>query len=213
MWVAKIRFSSENTLIGKKAQEYSVDLFGFPLSFYYENEWVIVHIAGTIIGAERDKEEFTRSLKKEERVIALERTDDFIIGIIKEPKHAKDIYNKDVVHVSPAHISSQGHEILTVGSFDKSSLARMIHLFEQKYSGKMLSMQNRKLRSISVMRIHPDLTDKQKDAISLAIKNGYYKSPRETDVKTLARLSDLSFSTYQVHLRKAEEKLIPFYFE
>jgi predicted DNA binding protein len=47
----------------------------------------------------------------------------------------------------------------------------------------------------------------------LAIKNGYYSSPRKINVKELAKISKLSFSTFQVHLRKAEEKLIPYFFE
>ena len=53
----------------------------------------------------------------------------------------------------------------------------------------------------------------QKQAIELAIKNGYYNVPRKTSVEKLAKLSKLSFSTFQVHLRKAEEKLIPYFFE
>jgi predicted DNA binding protein len=50
-------------------------------------------------------------------------------------------------------------------------------------------------------------------AMELAIKNGYYHSPRNISVEQLAKLAKLSFSTFQVHLRKAEEKLIPYMFE
>jgi len=213
MWVAKIKFSSENTLIGSKAAKHKVSIFGFPLSYYYEKRWIIVQVAGTIFGNENNKKEFLKELKKEKRVINLELNEDFLIGIIKEPVYAKSIYNKDIIHISPAFISEEGYEIINVGSFDREKLMQIIKLMEERYQGKLLSIQKKKIKSISVMRVHPELTEKQKKAMELAIKHGYYHSPRKIDLKRLAKLSKLSFSTYQVHLRKAEEKLIPYFFE
>jgi predicted DNA binding protein len=63
------------------------------------------------------------------------------------------------------------------------------------------------------MTLHPELTDKQKTAIELAIKNGYYEYPRKIELKKLAKIMKVSYSTYQAHLRKAEKSLIPFFFE
>ncbi|MBI2449698.1 helix-turn-helix domain-containing protein [Candidatus Pacearchaeota archaeon] len=123
------------------------------------------------------------------------------------------IYNKDIIYVAPALISDQGYEIITVGCFDKIPLLKVVNVLEKKLNGELISIQQRKLNSISVMKIHPELTNKQKHAMQLAIKNGYYRSPRKIDLKQLAKLAGLSFSTFQVHLRKAEEKLMPYFFE
>jgi predicted DNA binding protein len=76
----------------------------------------------------------------------------------------------------------------------------------------MLFAKNKKITNVSIAQIHPELTDKQKAAIKLAIEEGYYKIPREIDVKDLAKKSRLAFSTFQNHLRKAESKLIPYSF-
>jgi len=213
MWVAKIKFESKGTLIGSKASKYNVDLFGFPLSYHYEKRWVIVQIAGTMFGDEKNKKDFIKSLKKEKRAINLELKNDFLIGVIKEPIYSRCIYNKDIIHISPAFISREGYEVINAGSFDRKKLMNLVELFEKKYGGKLISVQKKKIGSISVVRVHPELTEKQKKAMELAIKHGYYHSPRKIDLKRLARLSGLSFSTYQVHLRKAEEKLIPYFFE
>lgn len=213
MWVAKIRFSEKGTLIGTKAQKHSVNLFAFPLSYYYGRKWIVVSIAGTVFGKEKDKKKFVRELKKEKRVVNFELNEDFFIGIIKEPIYAKLIYNKDVIHLAPALISDKGYEIMTIGCFKREPLIKIANLFEKKRNGKLLLIQQKKIKSISVMRAHPDLTDKQKHAIDLAIKHSYYNSPRKTSVKKLAKLAGLSFSTFQVHLRKAEQKLIPYFFE
>ena len=213
MWVAKIKFSESGTLIGSKAEKFRINLFVFPLSFFYEKNWIIVHFAGTMIGNEKDKKDFIISLKKEKRTINLEVNNDFIIGTIREPLYAKVVYNKDILHLAPALISDKGYEVITIGSYKRDLLMRSYDALKKKQSGELLSIQDKKVSSISVMKLHPDLTAKQKKAIELAIKRGYYDSPRKTSVEELAKLSGLSFSTYQVHLRKAEKKLIPYFFE
>ena len=63
------------------------------------------------------------------------------------------------------------------------------------------------------MQENPELTEKQKQAMNLAIKQGYYNYPRKISIEQLAKLSKLSFSTFHAHLRKAEQKLLPFFFE
>ena len=213
MWVAKIKVSSEKTLIGSKTEKYRVNIFGFPLSYYYNKEWVIVQIAGTIFGEEENKKKFMADLKKEKRVINFELNKDFFIGIIKEPLYTKCVYNKEIFHIAPTFISDKDYEIINIGCFKKELLNKVIGLLEKKYKGELLLIQQKKIKSISVMKVHPELTDKQKEATQLAIKHGYYKSPRKIDVKSLAKIAGLSFSTFQVHLRKAEEKLIPYFFE
>ena len=213
MWVAKLKFPSEKTLIGSKTTRYAITLFGFPLSFSYEGNWIIVHIMGTIFGKEKNKKEFLKDLKREKRVINFEVNDDFFVGTIKEPLFAKAVYNKDVIHVAPALISDRGYEIINIGAFKREVLIKVSKIIEEKYKGEMILIEEKKIKSISIVKIKPELTHKQKEAIELAIRNGYYHSPRRIDVKHLAKLSELSFSTYQVHLRKAEEKLIPYFFE
>ena len=132
MWVAKIKFSAKGTLIGSKTEKYNLNLFAFPLSFYYEGEWILVHIAGTLIGGNKDKKDFVKDLKKEKRVVNLELNSDFIIGTVKEPIYAKDIYHKDIFHLLPAFISDKGYEIITIGSFSRERLLKVFDILKRK---------------------------------------------------------------------------------
>lgn len=213
MWVAKIKFSSKGTLIGAKAEKYGVTLFDFVLSYFYEKDEVIVHTAGTLFGSDKNKMLFVNELKKEDRVLNFEVREDFFVGTIKEPSYTKQIYTKEVIQIAPVLISDKGYEIITIGCFKREPLIKIANILKRERSGNLISIQQKKIKSISVMRVHPELTKKQKISIELAIKNGYYHSPRNINVKNLAKLAKLSFSTYQVHLRKAEEKLIPYFFE
>ena len=213
MWVAKVKFDTKDTLIGTKVVKHGIDLFAFPLSWTYEKDWIIVHITGTVFGSDVNKKKFVKELRKEKRVLNFELNDDFFIGTIKEPIFMRFVYNKNIFHISPAYISEKGFEIGYVGSFDKKDVLNVATTLEKHRNGKLLSIKNEKIKSISIVKIRPELTKKQRSAIELAIKHGYYHSPRRIDVKTLANLSGLSFSTYQVHLRKAEAKLIPYLLE
>jgi len=213
MWVAKIKFSSKGTLIGTEAIKNKISLFGFPLSYSKEDNWVIVQVAGTIFGNAENKKKFIKDLKKDHRLVHLELNNDFLIGTIKEPIYTESLYNKDIFHIEPAFISEKGYETITIGSFDREKLTKIIKVFEEKYSGLLISIQNTKIKSLSVVKIKPELTDKQRNAMELAIKHGYYCSPRKIDLVKLSKFAGLSFSTYQVHLRKAEEKIMPVIFE
>jgi predicted DNA binding protein len=53
-----------------------------------------------------------------------------------------------------------------------------------------------------------ELTEKQIGAILAAFRHGYYASPRRVTTDDVARELDVSRSTYEEHLRKAENRLI-----
>jgi predicted DNA binding protein len=209
MFVAKIRVDSKGTLIGEKAKQYNLEITGFPLSYSYEKDHVIVQLAGNVFGEKKDIKNFVYESKKEKRVVNLEENDGFIIASIKEPTYTRDLYQKNIFFISPAIISSKGYEIIEIGSFDRELLVRVIDLLEKNLNGELIFLKEKKIKTMFISKISPDLTDKQKKAFDLALKNGYYEVPRKISVEKLAKLSGLSFSTFQVHLRKAEQKLIP----
>ncbi len=213
MWVAKLNFDGSNALIGSKTLKYKINFFGFALSYFYEKNWIIVHITGNILGKEENINKFVKELKKEKRMVNLELNNNFLIGTIKEPLTAKNIYNKDLVHLAPALIDENGQEYLTIGSFDRKALEKAIKILRKYWKAKLIFIKERKIKNISVIQQQPELTDKQKQAIELAIKHSYYNYPRKIGLKKLAKLMKLSYSTYQAHLRKAEQKLLPFFFE
>ncbi len=59
-----------------------------------------------------------------------------------------------------------------------------------------------------VDQLFEDLTDRQLAALRLAFESGYYEQPRKTSLRELAERTSVARSTYEEHLRKAENKLI-----
>ncbi len=62
--------------------------------------------------------------------------------------------------------------------------------------------------SVWVNSLFADLTGKQTDAILKAHRYGYYTSPREVTTESIARSLGVSRSTYEEHLRKAENRIM-----
>jgi len=53
-----------------------------------------------------------------------------------------------------------------------------------------------------------NLTEKQIDALVSAYSNGYFLLPRKADVKEIAFRKQVSRTTFQEHLNKAENKIM-----
>jgi predicted DNA binding protein len=59
-----------------------------------------------------------------------------------------------------------------------------------------------------VDRLFEKVTDRQMAALRLALESGYYEQPRKTSIRELADKTAVTRSTYEEHLRKAENKLL-----
>lgn len=212
MWVAKIKFYGDETLIGSRARKHDISVVGYPISVYRKGKDIYVHTVGFIFGEEKNKDNFIKDLKKSDRLMNIERKGDFVLAQIKDPVKFEAFYPPEIIHIEPTIIDNNGENIWTVGSWNRKALSKWIDFIVKNYKAQLLKLEERKITSFSVLKMRPELTDKQKKAMELAIKNGYYEVPRKTSVEKLAKISGLSFSTFQVHLRKAEQKLIPFYF-
>ncbi len=213
MWVAKIKINCEKALIGKICKKYKISASGYPISTQMKENEIYLYFILFIFGAEGDKKKFLRDLRRSERTMNIETNGDFIIGFIKEGKATELMYKHNLVHVEPVKFSDDGYEIWTIASWNKKELMDFTNFVDEVFGSEILKMKKEKISNISILTMQPELTLKQKGAMELAIQHGYYECPRKIDLKRLAGLNGVCFSTYQAHLRKAERKLLPFFFE
>ncbi|MFH1451762.1 MAG: helix-turn-helix domain-containing protein [archaeon] len=215
MWTAKISFEGKNdSLIGKYAQESNVRILLFPLSWSDDPKGVLVHFAGNLFGDEKSKKKFIRLWKKDKcgRFLDIELNEDFFVGTGIEYMDAKEFYNKNIIFTQPFLVEDNLMWTIVVSSFEKKYLEKLINVLEKFHKVKIHYIQKKKIKNISFRAEALELSRKQKESIDLAIRNGYYDFPRKTSVKKLAKLSGLGFTTFHTHLRKAEQKLMPFFY-
>lgn len=209
MWILKLKLPTGNQFIGSLAAKHNVRLTGYPLSYWKEGDGIYTIVSGFLFGEEKNKKSFIKEAKKLDGVKKLEVNKDFIIAIVKQPKFSEPIYDPEIIRVNPVIINEEGFHIWELASFDRNKLEKVLDLAEKNLSCKLIKFREEKLSNISLTKLLPDLSKNQKRAMELAINYGYYKYPKKIKMEDLAKKMEISYSTFQAHLKKAEGKLIP----
>ncbi|HUW47475.1 MAG TPA: helix-turn-helix domain-containing protein [Patescibacteria group bacterium] len=119
----------------------------------------------------------------------------------------------DLLQISPI-VYRHGWEYYRVIAFKHKDLKGLMQRFEEKglkfeilrkvdFDGFIASSL-----TLTADALFSDLTEKQMDALLTAYSNGYYSLPRKANVQDIAHKKRVSRTTYQEHLKKAENKLV-----
>ena len=223
MWVLKFKVFDEGNIFSSRTKKFNITIYYYPVNHYAEKNTYFFTAIGRLEGEEDNKKRFLRDLRKLKKsskhrrwVISFEVKGDFFIGITAHTRTAEmktfvhTYYNPRFVHVKPCIIYPDGWEEAEIASLRKEDFKKILHFGKRLYNLKLLMMKEKEIGNIGFLGVMPELTDKQKQALELAYKEGYYEYPRRIELKKLAKLMRISLSTYQAHLRKAEKKLLPF---
>lgn len=208
MWRLKLKLDSSKQPLGKLAIKANVSLVGYPLSYYKEKKSINLIVAGFMFGEDKNKKKFVRELKKSNDVSNVEVVNDFAILEIKQPLFAEPFYDPRIIHINPTIISENNH-IWDLASFDRKILSKVLTFAKKYLGGELIYIKEEKISNISFTKVLPELTKKQKKALEIAIKQGYYNYPKKAKMEDLAEAMGISYSTYQAHLKKAEGKILP----
>ena len=114
----------------------------------------------------------------------------------------------------PPTIHRQGWEHYTVIAFDEGDIRDLHHDLEADRNIEVLSKTEITEQQIPHSMLAPvdqlfeTVTDRQMAALRLALESGYYEQPRKTSLRDLADRTAVARSTYEEHLRKAENKIL-----
>ncbi len=209
MWILKLKLNPANFLMGSLAVKFKVDIWGYPLSYYKDKKYIYLTSAGYLIGNEKDKNRLINYAKKSKAFINIERKNDFIINVSRQPLNTEIVYSSKLIRPKPVFISKEGYHIWEIAAWNKKDLMKIAEISKKYYDGEILKFKQEKISNISFTSILPDLSRKQKQALEIAIANGYYDYPKQTNLHKLAKKMGISYSTFQEHLKKAESKLMP----
>ena len=209
MWRLKLRLEAKNQLLGGLTIKHQVSMTGYPISSYIEKEKFHVINIGFMFGEEKNKKALLRDLKKVKEIVNIEFSEDFGVIDTEQPLFTQPAYNPKIIRPSPVIINKDGYHIWDIASFDKKVLDKVLEFAEKFLGAKIISYKEEKITNISFTRLLPELSDKQKKALEIAINNGYYNYPKGAKMEKLAEIMGISYSTFQAHLKKAEGKILP----
>ena len=210
MWVLLLKLESKYQFLGRLAIKHQVSMTGYPLSYYKDSNHLYLIQCGFMFGQEKNKINLIKDIKKQPEYVQSEMKNDFAILVTKQPLFTEVFWDPRIIRPSPTIINwKEKKHTWELASFDKKLLIK-VYTFAKKYLGaKMMKLKQEKISHISIMRLLPHLTQKQKQALELAIQNGYYEYPKKITLEKLAQLMKISYATYQQHLKTAEGKMIP----
>jgi hypothetical protein len=209
MWRLKLKLEAKNQFLGNLAIKYKVSITGYPLSYWKDKKNLYLMQAGFVFGEEKNIALLKKEIKKLREILEIEWAGDFALMVTKQPLFTEPVYNPKIIRPSPVIIHKEGYHIWDLASFDKKALNKVIDFAEKHLGAKIISFKEEKISNISFTRLLPELSDKQKKALEIAINNGYYDYPKRVKMESLAKIMKISYSTYQAHLKKAEGKILP----
>ncbi|MBU0466296.1 MAG: helix-turn-helix domain-containing protein [Nanoarchaeota archaeon] len=210
MWVLRLKVESKNQFLGSLAVKHEISLAGYVLSTYREGKWLNVTGSGFLFGEEKNKKAFVRDLKKQPWLVKFEISNDFALMVMKQPLYAGAFWNPKIIQLMPMLVNyKEKKHFWHFASFERKALEKVLEMAERYLGAELLSFKEEKVNNISFTRMLPNLTEKQKRVLEIAINNRYHNVPRNVTIEKLAKIMGISFATFQVHLRKAEEKIMP----
>ncbi len=214
MWHLKFKYRHSDCIFAPLVEKYNLNIEFYPLGHYIKDNWVYTSATQIIKGDEKNVKRYLKELTKNTNVVKLE-VSKVIFTLTKEKSSLKTyqaIYNPKFIYVSPVYNSSDGFEILEIACWERKPLGDLIKIFEKAPTTtyfEVLRFEEKKIEDVYVFGLFPGLPEKQKKAIELAYKNGYYQFPKKTNLDRLAKIAKISKSTFQENLKKAEAKLMP----
>lgn len=213
MWIAKLKIKHDSR-IANRTKKYNVICYSILLGKSTKNKTPFISGLHYVIGEDEKIKEFIKDLKKDKKVKKIE-TKDNVFSMLENSKNIPSFYlEPSIFFIKPVLSSNDGYEYWEIASWEKRTLINFIKNLEKtKIEVNILKIIESKLDEIHFPKIMPKLTKSQKRAIEIAIINGYYKYPRKVSLEKLAKEMKIGISTFQEHLRKAENKILPLFSE
>lgn len=209
MWIVKFAIKHD-CILGNRCEKFKVALQSVNFSVFKEKGRTVTSSMHYMSGDPKNIEQFVNDLNNDKNVIKLERKKNIFLLLEKAEEKAVQFHTPKIIFIKPVLVDTKGFETWEVGSWEKEEVSKFINKTKKHIRDfKLIRFTNMKMDDVFFPKLMPDLTEKQKRALELAIENRYYDSPRKIGLRELAKLMGVSLATYQQHLIVAEGKLIP----
>lgn len=211
MWIGHFKVWHENCIYLTNASKYNVVISMYPLTSYTEGKYRYHTNINILTGKKEDIEKFVQAIRKDKRCIEFKGDGNVYLSYLRlesSDYHTTNYYTPKIFLLKPI-VHKDGKEDWYFGAWEREIIVEMLNTFKKYFNVEVLSMKEGDFTDVFIPQVMPKMTEKQKQALRLAIKEGYYTYPRKTELKKLGKIMNISRVTFQEHLRKAESKVIP----
>ncbi len=214
MWICHLKVGHENCIYLTNSSKFNVVIAMYPLNSYTEGKYRYHTNVNILSGRKHDVEKFVEAVKKDKRCIEFSGSGNVYLSYMRMESsdyHTTNYYTPKIFLLKPI-VHKEGKEDWFFGAWERDIITEMIGEFKKHFNVELLSIKQKDFTDIFIPQVMPKMTEKQKQALQLAIKEGYYDYPRRTDLVKLAKMMKVSHVTFREHLKKAESKIIPHIF-
>ena len=208
MWIMSIKVPyMEDSALCKFARKFGVTIYGYPISHKIVKNVIYLNASCILVGKKDKIIGFVKEFAKHPQIIKWEFKDNRGIALIKQDISNKYLYEPEIMHLKPAIVDREGNYLFELCSWTREPLINILNAYK-KFKVELIYIKEQKNKHFSIMTPFANLTEKQKNCYRLAVDKGYYSYPRKIHLEDLAKLAKISYSTFQFHLRKAENKIL-----
>ena len=212
MWVVRFKNWHKDCIIRPRCAKYKVTDYVYLLNswqtkkkFYYTE----LHI---LSGEPKNIKKFISDFKKEKSIVKFETEGNWIFTLNvltgKTTFEYATLFDRRIIYSKPVIQRIDGFEDWELTSWDRDVLMKVMD--NSHFDMKLIFIKKMKKADLFLPQIHPDISEKQKKSLNIAIKNGYYAFPRKINLNQLAKIARISKQSFQESLCRAENKLIPY---
>src|SRR3989338_5052970 len=210
MWVGHFKVSHDNCVYLTHCSKYNIVISMYPLNSYIEKKYRFHTNVNILTGSEKDIQKFVKAIRKDKRCLNFSGEGNVYISHMKfitTDYHTTNYYTPKIFLLKPV-VHKDGKEEWYFGAWEKIIITEMYLIFKKHFSVELLSIEKKEAPDVFIPQVMTNITEKQKNALHLAIKEGYYNFPQKIDLENLSKLMRISRITYQEHLHKAEQKVL-----
>jgi hypothetical protein len=214
MWIARFKLYHKDCPAVNTCVKHKIDVSSYPLGFYIQDRYRYVTTLCRIQGDKNIAKKYIEDFRKDPNITNIDVNDDCFTYEYKldyeQGEHVQLYTNQKMFFTKPVLNSKDRHEYWEMASWDKSVLTKFSdNVTSHMDYAEMLGISRKSSFDVFVQNAMPRLPEKQKKALILAYSHSYYSYPRKADLSHLAKKAGISVSTFQEHLRRAENKLMP----
>ncbi len=214
MWIARIKYRHDDCVTMPKVVKHNIVAYASPGNatarggFIYSTGFLL------LIGDESAKKGFIKDLRHDERVTKVEINGDLVVFVEKARPGREVFRSRDIICVKPVFCNPKdGHEYWEIATWDKKFISDFVSRANRFGKAQLLSVKRMALSDVYLLHVAPRLSQKQKEALGLAYKYGYYDVPRKVELAALSKKLGISGQAFSERLRTAERKLLPLLIE
>jgi len=212
MWIAKFKNWHKTCLIRPLCVKYNVTDYVYLLNHWHKGKTFYYTELHILEGSKKNVKKFISEFQKDKTIKKFEVDGNqiFTLNALKGEGVTtySSVFDTKLIYIKPVIQRIDGYEDWELASWDKETLMNIMKIPD--FDMELIYVKEVKGANLFLPQIQPNLSEKQRESISIAIKNGYYNFPRGKDLNELSAVAKVSKQTFQENLRKAENKLIPF---